>query len=130
MASILILFLTLIISVSYAWYTNNKEVDASGIGSTATDSISILNQGIFKSVVGEDPFPENEKKNEVEGVLSGDVIYYSVAIELSKAKDKNVLRDINISVVNIDGGEYFVAPAIKVNEKPEGTLTGEVYLYN
>ena len=39
---------TLIISVSYAWYTNNKETNVSGIGSTASDSISILNQGIFR----------------------------------------------------------------------------------
>jgi hypothetical protein len=129
-ASILILFLTLVISVSYAWYTNNKKTDASGIGSTASDSISILNQGIFKDIVGENPFPENEKKNEVDGVLSGDVIYYSVGIELSKAKNNNSLYDINISVVNIDGGEYFVSPAIRVNEKPNGTLTENTYLYN
>ena len=54
MASILILFLTLIISVSYAWYTNNKEVQSTGIASTASDSISILNQGIYKKVIGED----------------------------------------------------------------------------
>lgn len=127
MASILILFLTLLISVSYAWYTNNKEVDATGIASTASDSISILNQGIFKDIIGEDPFPENEKKNEVSGVLSGDVIYYSVSIELSKSENPDILRDINISVLNINGGEYFVSPAIKVFENPNGEITDEVY---
>lgn len=130
MATILILFMTLIISVSYAWYTNNKEVDASsGIASTASNSISILNQGIFKDVVGEDPFPDNDKKNEVDGVLSGDIIYYSVGIELSKTKNSNNLYDINISVLNINGGEYFASPAIKVFDKPEGVLTGDTYLY-
>lgn len=129
-ATILILVMTLIISVSYAWYTNNEDVDASGIGSTASDSISILNQGIYKDVIGEDPFPENNKDNEVSGVLSGDIIYYSVGIELSKTKDPSVIRDINISVVNINGGDFFVAPAIKVINNPNGTLTGNTFTYN
>lgn len=130
MASILILFMTLIISVSYAWYTNNKEVDASGgIASTASNSISILNQGVYKDVIGDDPFLDNENKNEVGGVLSGDIIYYSVAIELSQTKNINNIYDINISVFNINGGEYFVSPAIKVIDKPEGVLTGNTYLY-
>ena len=127
MSTILILFLTLVISVAYAWYTNNKETNATGIASTASDSISILNQGIYKNVIGDDPFPENDKKNEVSGVLSGDVIYYSVSIELSEKEDPNKLRDINISILNIDGGEYFVSPSIKVFENPNGEETDEVY---
>ena len=66
-ASILILSITLIISVSYAWYTNNKDVSATGIASTSSNSISVLNQGMYKKVIGDDPFPEIDKKNEVDG---------------------------------------------------------------
>ena len=130
MASILILFLTLIISVSYAWYTNNKEVQSTGIASTASDSISILNQGIYKKVIGEDPFPDNDKSNQVDGVLSGDIIYYSVSIALSDSKKKDINYDINIGVLNINGGEYFVAPAIKVLEEPAGVSTNEFYEFD
>ena len=130
MASILILFLTLIISVSYAWYTNNEKVDSTGLASSASDAISILNQGIYKTVIGEDPFPEVDKKNEIDGVLSGDIVYYSVAIKLSDERNSNSLYDINISVLDIDGGEYFVAPSIKVVDEPTGVSTEEFYVYN
>ena len=129
-ASVIILCVTLLISVSYAWYTNNKNVNSTGIGSVASESISILSQGMYKKIIGNDPFPETDKNNEVEGVLSGDVIYYSVAIGLTKDKDFNTTYSLNISVVNINGGDYFVEPAIKVVEEPDGTLTGRQYTFN
>ena len=128
-ASILILSITLIISVSYAWYTNNKDVSSTGIASTSSNSISVLNQGMYKKVIGDVPFPETDKKNEVDGVLSGDVIYYSVSIGLAKDKNKDINYDLNISVVNINGGEYFVEPAIRIEENPNGTSTGETYTF-
>ena len=130
MASAIILLATLLISVSYGWYTSNKEVSSSGIASTASKVISVLNQGIYKKVIGDDPFPETDKKNEVEGVLSGDVIYYSVSIGLADDLDKGVIYDLNVSVVNINGGEYFVEPAIKIVDNPNGTSTGKKYTFN
>ena len=127
MASILILCVTLVISVGYAWYTNNKNVSASGIASTASNSISVVSQGIYKTFIGDDPYPEEAKDKEISGLLSGDIIYYSVTIGLGKDKDENSLYDINIKAYDINGGEFFCESPLRVFENPDGELTDETY---
>ena len=47
LATIFLLCVTLFISISFGWYTNNKEVHANGsYASSASENLMVTNQGV------------------------------------------------------------------------------------
>ena len=130
-ALVLVLSVTLVISICCAWYIRVENLSFDDItASTPSKVIGVIKQGVYSVEIGENPFPSENDGEKITGVLSGDTIYYSFSIGLSDETVKGNIYDLNINIYDIDGGEYFSKPAIKVVENPNGISTGESYEYN
>ena len=119
LVSIFLLCTTLLISISFGWYTNNKEVHANGLhASSATDSLTVSNSGTYSTQLGKDePYPGDQKPDEdktVTGVLAGDIVYFSISVISSDKTTPLKPSDLKFAVSSIFGDEYFTEPAIPI----------------
>ena len=125
LVSIFLLCTTLLISISFGWYTNNKEVHANGLhASSATDSLVVSNKGAYSTQIGKDEpnptDPPDDSNKEVTGVLAGEIVYFTISISSADGKTKLSLNDLKIAVSSIFGDEYFTEPAVEYTEPAEG----------
>ena len=125
LVSIFVLCTTLLISISFGWYTNNKEVHANGLhASSATDSLVVSNKGAYSTQIGKDEpnpvDPPDDKDKEVTGVLAGEIVYFTISISQADGTSKLTLNDLKIAVSSIFGDEYFTEPAVEYTEPTSG----------
>lgn len=123
---ILVLTTFLIISLGYAWYATNHEVDANNImGAIADESLEITDSAIYKHEVGvedpDNPYDENVDDDTVTGMLTGEKIFYSLSLH---SKDDEI-KDITIRLGNIDGGEFFTKPAVMCTAEEFNSYQGK-----
>lgn len=100
----LILIILLAITISYGWYTTNKNVSGSGIiGITSTENLNLKQSAIFKDNEVQNPFPSDTGGVEISQLLPGEKVFYSIKLSTIEAD----VVDLKIDVNGIDGGDYF-----------------------
>lgn len=123
LVTIFLLCITLVISVSYGWYTTNTKVQANGINaSSASDSLTVSNQGAYRQNIEDEPYPEEEPDNDITGVLVGDEVYFSISLT-STTVGKKI---IDIKVTLLIGGEFFTRDPIDITEEEYVSLGSAV----
>ena len=111
-----LLTITLIISVGYAWYSSNQRVEVDTVFAVAgSNDIGILRKSVFRDSPYDengsflDPYPlggPSTDTDEIQGLLSGETIYFSISVESYDYEDKRV----SASLLSVQGGEYFTCP--------------------
>lgn len=120
--SSIILAVILLISTSYAWYTSNKDVSASGDNiAISSENIDVYKYYVFKEEIIDTPYPARDA-NVPEGIINGESIYLSVSIK--DVSNDTEPKDLFVSLRGIDGGEFFK------NEENDFYTDSEGKLYN
>lgn len=102
----IILAVILVISTSYAWYTNNKNVSANG-GDVlvSSESLDAYRYYVFKEPVVDTPYPKRDP-DLPQGLINGESLYLSITIRYA-AKDKGN-KNLRVILKNIEGGDFFI----------------------
>ena len=119
--TIVLLATILFICTAFAWYVTNKTVSANGIGgASAVGNLHVTTHNIYKAELenGQVKPPtemggsESNQGIGTTGLLSGDVVYYGVTL----SSDNNVIKDLPVQIVGIDGGQWLTLNAIEITQ--------------
>jgi len=136
--TIVLLATILFICTAFAWYVTNKTVSANGIGgASAVGNLHVTNQNIYKGSLDDNgnlipPDSIGSSGSDVKGILAGDVIYYGVTLQA----DNTSIKNLNIEIVGIDGGQWFTCPPEDLTTAEKDALiaastnTNEKYIYS
>ncbi len=102
----LVLVFVLMITVIYAWYTNNKNVSSNGLqATTSSDQIKITQSILFNEKEEGVILPENEESKHIGGLIDGSYFYYGLQVECVAA---SIDGNLSIQIGEIIGGDFFL----------------------